>query len=364
MTTAIKCETCGKYVRKERYRKHLQNEHGAGQKRTDPSFLPLSKQGAAKPSGRLSAPATGNGGITRAPAPLNRPRRVHPSVPLPGQRVSHRVTAFLEPSQEQRTALDQIFLAPEFCLYLLLTHQPVIRTRSDAQMFLLRYKGEIDKYLPPHNRSKLIDLLYDFILEWAKRVPSQIRLEFDCHIVRHENDSYARVGGLGDIFLDHRSIRGELPPPTVALNAMIAKQQEDYSLAFVYESTSSEPVPTAARVWYWDHHDEPQVAMPPLKPRPDGKTRKRKAEQGIQAPLRTKLVLSSPRIARPARARAVQLEPCPLCGTGVERGGMLMHKHEAHGESLYSPSPTHTPRRYAWVMIYQGGAPGLGKGKS
>lgn len=363
MSVAITCQTCGRYVRRKGYQKHLRDQHGAAADHPDPS-PPSPQQGAVTPGGRVVAPVARKGGVSRAPAPLNRPYRVHPSIPLPGQRVSHRVTASLEPSKKHRDALDQIFLAPEFCLYLLLTHEPAIRTRLDAQMFLLRYKREIDGYLPLRNRNELIDLLSGFMLEWSRHIPSHIRLEFDCKIVCKDSDSYARIEGLGDILMDGRSIRGELPPPSLGVIVMIAKEQENYSLAFVYEDTYQEPVPTAARVWNWEHDEDTRIVTPPLKHRADSKKVPPKTDQGKLVPIRPKLVLSSPRIARASRTPTVQLEFCPLCGKGVERGGMLMHKRDFHGETMYSPSPRQTARRCAWVAIYQGGAPGLGRGKS
>jgi len=364
MSVAITCQTCGRYVPRKGYQKHLRNEHGAASDHTDPLPPSSFRQETVNLGGRVVAPVVRNGGVSRAPAPLNRPHRVHPSIPLPGQRVSHRVTASLEPSKKQRDALDQIFLAPEFCLYLLLTHEPAIETRLDAQMFLLRYKREIDGYLPLRNRNELIDLLSGFMLEWSRRTPSHIRLEFDCNIVCNASDSYAHVEGLGDILMDGGSIRGELPPPSLGVSVMIAKEQENYSLAFVYEDTYREPVPTAARVWNREHDEDTLIVTPALKHRGDGKKVQRKTDQGKPGPVRPKLVLSSPRMARASRAPTVQLEFCPLCGKGVERGGMLMHKRDFHGETMYAPSPRQTARRCAWVAIYQGGAPGLGRGKS
>jgi len=364
MSVAIACQTCGRYVRRKGYQKHLRDEHGAAADHPDHSPSSSPQQGAVKPGGRVVTPVATKGGVLREPASLNRPHRVHPGIPLPGQRVSHRVTASLGPSKKQRDALDQIFLAPEFCLYLLLTHQPAIRTRPDAKMFLLKYKREIDGYLPLHNRNELIDLLSDFVLEWSSRTPSHIRLGFDCNIVCKGSDPYARIGGLGDIPMDGSSIRGELPPPSLGVSVMIAKEQENYSLAFVYEDSYREPVQIAARVWNWSHDEDAYIVTPALKYRADGKKVPRKTDQGKPGPVRPKLVLSPPRIARTSRSHTVQLELCPLCGRGIERGGMLMHKRDFHGETMYSPSPRQTARRCGWVAIYQGGAPGLGRGKS
>jgi hypothetical protein len=278
--------------------------------------------------------------------------------------VSHRVTAALEPSKKHRDALDQIFLAPEFCLYLLLTHQPAIKTRADAQMFLLTYKREIDGYLPLRNRSHLIDLLSGFMLQWSMHFPDQICLQFDCQVVNHGSAAIARIPGIGDILLNGRSIRGELPRSSLEVSVMIGKEHENYTLDFVYEDTYAAPASTAARVRNSVHDQDARLVMPTPKLRADGQKKLRKPDTRKPSATRPTLVPSSPPTARSSQVRTAQLEICPLCGKAIARGGMLMHKRDSHGETMYSPSPRQTVRRCTWVAIYQGGAPGLGKGKS
>lgn len=57
---------------------------------------------------------------------------------------------------------------------------------------------------------------------------------------------------------------------------------------------------------------------------------------------------------------------CILCGQAIPFGDMLAHKRTVHAEEPISPSgrgSRGTSRgKRPWVTVYQGGAPGLGKG--
>lgn len=362
MTAALTCQICGKYFRSTRYAKHLRDEHGIGSDKLPASPPSPPQQDVAKPNGRVVASAA-KANVSRKLASIVRPQPVNTVKPPRGQRVSHRVTAALEPSTKHRNALDQIFLAPEFCLYLLLTHQPAIRTRSDAQMFLLTYKREIDGYLPLRNRSELIDLLSDFILQWSTHVPDQILLQFECQFVNNGGGAFARVRGVGDILLNNRRIRGELPRSSFELSVMIAKEQENYSIDFVYEDIQV-ALRTSTRFSRRAHDEDMLQVLPAQKLRSDSKKKPLTADPRKPALNRPTGPISSPRTVRTYQSRTGKSEICPLCGKSVERGGMLMHKRDFHGEAMYSPSPRRTMRRCSWVAIYQGGAPGLGKGKS
>jgi hypothetical protein len=245
-----------------------------------------------------------------------------------------------------------------------LAHQPAIRTRTDAQIFLLKYKREIDGYLPLRNRSALVDLLSDFMLQWSMHIPDQICLQFDCRVVNSGRNAFVTVAGIGDVLVNVRSIKGELPQSSRKVSVMIGKEQENYSLDFVYDDIHVDPVVTAARVRRRTVDEDMQGAMLAPKLRADGRRKEWKADTQNPSAIRLTRVASFPRVPRNVQSRTAQLEYCPLCGKGVERGGMLMHKRDAHGETMYSPSPLQTARRCAWVAIYQGGAPGLGKGKS
>ena len=52
---------------------------------------------------------------------------------------------------------------------------------------------------------------------------------------------------------------------------------------------------------------------------------------------------------------------CPLCGEAVERGGILQHKADSHGEKPVVSSPPMPHNSNRWVSIYCGGLPSLGK---
>lgn len=69
-----------------------------------------------------------------------------------------------------------------------------------------------------------------------------------------------------------------------------------------------------------------------------------------------------PRIVRPPPQKKQPLTVCILCGAKVS--DIRQHKHDIHYERLYISSPTHSIKDNAWVTIYEGGAPGLGKRQS
>ena len=52
---------------------------------------------------------------------------------------------------------------------------------------------------------------------------------------------------------------------------------------------------------------------------------------------------------------------CILCGVRVPKGDLLKHKADVHGEMQVTPSPVRSKGTNAWVSVYQGGLPGLGK---
>jgi len=51
---------------------------------------------------------------------------------------------------------------------------------------------------------------------------------------------------------------------------------------------------------------------------------------------------------------------CVLCGKHIEKGGLLQHKYQVHGENKILRSPV-SRRKNVWATFVQGGLPGLGK---
>jgi hypothetical protein len=64
-----------------------------------------------------------------------------------------------------------------------------------------------------------------------------------------------------------------------------------------------------------------------------------------------------------SQIRYSRVTKCILCGQSVESGKMLAHKHDVHGEKIYSCSTVGRSPKSQWVRIFQGGLPGLGKRK-
>lgn len=314
-------------------RNHQFHAHGIGTISAATSAVPAlksTKLKASKPS-VANAAATSRGYDQQV---------IGAKAPSSIRRVSHRFKVAVEPLADQRNALDRVFLAPEFCMYLMLSKQPPIHTRADAQLFLLQHKQEIDGYLPPQNRTLLRDVLADFVLEWSRELPRQIRLKFECLAFNQGTDNILRLPGIGNIKVNTRIAQGEFPKFSREVTVTFSKEHETYDLEFFYEDVCA-TLNTAKRDL-------------PIKPAQSTKARFIKESAARQA----RILSNKPR----GNGRSTI---CPLCGKSIPSGNILMHKHDEHGESMYSASTTGASRRTGlWVAMFQGGAPGLGKGKS
>lgn len=225
-------------------------------------------------------------------------------------------------------------------MYIMLYKQPTIITRADAQLFLLQHKQEIDGYLPHQNRTVLRDVLADFVLEWSRELPRRIRLKFECVAAKPGTENILRVPGIGNFKIDTRTAQGEFPKASREVSVTFSKEHETYDVEFFYDDYCV-PLSPAKR----------EIAV---KPAQSIKARFKKESAARQA----KLFATRPRSNGESTI-------CPLCGKRIESGNMLMHKHDEHGESMYSTSAPGASRRAGlWVAMFQGGAPGLGKGKS
>jgi hypothetical protein len=356
---SIICNSCGRTVRSNLYRQHLYYEHGISREENGPDLSKVSgKKGRRARASVITAALSDHS--ESAPRIMRRDVVVdeageHGSREI----VSHSVNVLLAPTKEQREILDAIFQAPEFCMYLFLTRWPRITSRADAEAFLYKHRHDIDNYLPEIYKRELIHVLADFMLEWSVRLPERIGIDFECTIVRTATDVVARILGLGDVRVMMHGAKGTLPSTSLQVQAMVVIDRDHYRLDFAYQEKKA--VLRRGRV-----HQVPSLTnsgksiFPALTLRGDGVKKPKKVTLAHAG--RIQPALPSMPLDRPGR---VFTGTCPLCGAIVGRGGMLAHKRNAHGESMFQPSPCQPPSGgRMWVALYQGGAPGLGKGKS
>jgi hypothetical protein len=90
--------------------------------------------------------------------------------------------------------------------------------------------------------------------------------------------------------------------------------------------------------------------------------RKAEAEAKVRKKVERRIERAQSRVQGTGRSgKASTPASCPLCGVKVQPGEMLEHKHQVHGESRITPSPTLPHNENQWVSVAQGGLPSLGK---
>lgn len=95
--------------------------------------------------------------------------------PLEAIRVKHRLVL----NEKQRARLEALFSAPNALASLLRAYPQRIVTASDASVFLLHNRKELDTYINPDARGRAVDLLTELLLQWSGSPPDSIGIDFD-----------------------------------------------------------------------------------------------------------------------------------------------------------------------------------------
>lgn len=90
-----------------------------------------------------------------------------------------RVKLRLQLSEKQRTRLEGLFRAPLALAGLLRAYPQRLVTPTDASVFLLSNRKELDGYINPDARGRVVDLLTELLLQWAGDPPDSIGIDFD-----------------------------------------------------------------------------------------------------------------------------------------------------------------------------------------
>lgn len=95
--------------------------------------------------------------------------------PLEAIRVKHRLVL----NDKQRARLEALFSAPNALASLLRAYPQRLVTPSDASVFLLSNRKELDTYINPDARGRAVDLLTELLLQWSGSPPDSIGIDFD-----------------------------------------------------------------------------------------------------------------------------------------------------------------------------------------
>lgn len=95
--------------------------------------------------------------------------------PLEAIRVEHRLVL----NEKQKARLEALFRAPNALAALLRAYPERLVTPSDASVFLLSHRKELDTYINPEARGRAVDLLTELLLQWAGSPPESIGIDFD-----------------------------------------------------------------------------------------------------------------------------------------------------------------------------------------
>lgn len=90
-------------------------------------------------------------------------------------RVKHRLVL----SQQQKAKLKNLFMAPRALAGLLRAYPQKLVTSSDVSMFLLSNRKELDGYINPDARGRIVDLLSELLLQWSGTPPDSVGIEFE-----------------------------------------------------------------------------------------------------------------------------------------------------------------------------------------
>lgn len=138
----------------------------------------------------------------RAPKPSVMPNPVKAapkSTPAPQScvqlNVNNQLICHLVLDQKQQNRLNSLFSGLACTRDLLLKHRPSISNHREAMLFLLQHKKEIDGYLPLYTKDRAIDLIAKMLEVWAGDIPSELAIGFTgCSVTREQQIYLAELG--------------------------------------------------------------------------------------------------------------------------------------------------------------------------
>lgn len=122
------------------------------------------------------------------------PRNDHPKFEY--QDVVDRARVVLCPNDQQLRCLQDLFHAPQVLSSLLRDYPEKIYSITDASIFLLQHKNELDPFIDPRRRSESVDILTELLIQWSADQPEAIGIDFEnCSISAH-GEIYLPLGNL------------------------------------------------------------------------------------------------------------------------------------------------------------------------
>jgi hypothetical protein len=102
-------------------------------------------------------------------------------------------------NEKQKEQLEALFMAPRALAELLRTYPQKLSTPTDASVFLLRNRKELDGCINPEARERSVDLLTELLLQWSDSPPDSLGIDFDDVSLTPEQKVYLPINGLRGI---------------------------------------------------------------------------------------------------------------------------------------------------------------------
>ena len=131
----------------------------------------------AAANGRTVSPSNPSG--PRKPSSKGPGKSAPPADKRPESLETIRVKHRLVLNEKQRARLEALFSAPNALASLLRAYPQRLGTSSDASVFLLSNRKELDTYINPDARGRAVDLLTELLLQWSGSPPDSIGIDFD-----------------------------------------------------------------------------------------------------------------------------------------------------------------------------------------
>lgn len=152
--------------------------------------------------------------------------------PLEAIRVKHRLVL----NDKQRARLEALFSAPNALASLLRAYPQRLITPSDASVFLLSNRKELDTYINPNARERAVDLLTELLLHWSGSPPDSIGIDFDDVSLTPEQKVYLPLEGYRGVeVVDPSLLLGQRKGRLFKAPFTLFEEGKHYFVAFTLE---------------------------------------------------------------------------------------------------------------------------------
>ncbi|MFC4623441.1 hypothetical protein ACFO3A_14680 [Comamonas nitrativorans] len=149
-------------------------------------------------------------------------------------------------NEKQSARLEALFSAPNALAALLSAYPQRLVTPSDASVFLLSNRKELDAYINPDARARAVDLLTELLLQWSGSPPDSIGIDFDDVSLTPEQKVYLPLDGLRGVEVaDPMQLLGQRKDRLFKAPFTLFEEGKNFFVAFTLEPKQvyKKPVP-------------------------------------------------------------------------------------------------------------------------